>query len=326
MTSASHATPSATGPPLCIVGGGAVGRTLAVLMSEHAETSILVKSSQRRELIDKPLTVSGARSRAIPPRTVGLLLADELSALPPNTEFWVCVKAFDLDVALRTLAPHLQPSNSVVILTNGLGIFMQAAETVRRLAPLVRVLTSFGVQTRTPTEVVLAGDLVATVAAPETAVTARDSVARRLRLCGALTTVESNVSLAEWRKAVVNLIVNPLCSLAGSTNGALATEPALTALITPLLTEIATVASKEGFDLSDITADIFLERLAPHMGNTNSMLVDLRARRRTELDYMTGRFLAIAASYDVPAPLNRAIFELLKHSERQLHGGTARNP
>lgn len=320
MPTDSNVSPPPRFPPLCIVGGGAVGRTLAVLMSAHAETSILVKPSQRTEMLDRPLTVSGAHHHSTPPRSVGLLLVDELGVLPAETEFWMCVKAFDLDVALRSIAPFLNPASTVVVLANGLGVFMQAAETIRRRAPLVRVLPSFGVRTHSPTEVVLAGDLVATVAAPRTADAARDSVIDRLKASGIRTSAESNVAIAEWRKAAVNLIVNTLCTLAGARNGALATEPALAGLIPPLLGEIRAVAAKEGFDLSDLTPEAFLERLAPHALNTNSTLVDLRAGRRTEIDYITGRFLSIAARYEVPTPVNRALFELIKHAERHRIG------
>lgn len=312
-----HETAASPGalPPVCVVGAGPVGLTLAAVFSARAPTTLLVKPNHRSALLDKTITVSGARHLTVPPRTIGLLLPDEIAALPSDTEYWICVKAYDLDRALGLIAPTLQPTNTVAVLANGLGIFLQAAQTIRRTAPLVRVLPSFGALCPSPTEVVLAGEIITTVAAPVGAEEARDAIVRRLGTVGPGPTVEANVALAEWRKAAINLIVNPVCALAGTTNGALLTDPGLNTLIAPLIREIVAVAAAEGFDLSDLSAASFANRIAPHATNTNSLLVDRQRGRPTEIDYITGRFLQIAAAYDIPTPLNRSLYELLKQTK-----------
>jgi 2-dehydropantoate 2-reductase len=45
------------------------------------------------------------------------------------------------------------------------------------------------------------------------------------------------------------------------------------------------------------------------------MLQDVEARRQTEIDYLNGGIVRFAREYDVPAPLNAAIWALVKGLE-----------
>lgn len=46
------------------------------------------------------------------------------------------------------------------------------------------------------------------------------------------------------------------------------------------------------------------------------MLQDVRAKRRTEIDYITGYLLRQARAHGLAAPENTRIYNLVKHKER----------
>ena len=51
--------------------------------------------------------------------------------------------------------------------------------------------------------------------------------------------------------------------------------------------------------------------------NTSSMLQDIRAQRRTELDYITGYLIRRARAHGVPVPENTRLYELVKRKESE---------
>ena len=95
---------------------------------------------------------------------------------------------------------------------------------------------------------------------------------------------------AQWRKVIFNAASNPLGALTGLTHGRVCERPDLRALVSGLIDEGKAVASAQG-----ITLDSDPEALIDHAAKREvaynhkaSMLQDIEARRRTEIDYLNG--------------------------------------
>ncbi len=122
---------------------------------------------------------------------------------------------------------------------------------------------------------------------------------------------------AQWRKVVFNAATNPVGALTGLTHGRVCERPDLRALVSALVDEGKAVAAVQG-----ITLDADPEELIDHAArpavaydHKASMLQDVEARRRTEIDYLNGGIGRFGRVHGVPTPLNDALTALVKALE-----------
>jgi 2-dehydropantoate 2-reductase len=122
---------------------------------------------------------------------------------------------------------------------------------------------------------------------------------------------------AQWRKVVFNAATNPVGALTGLTHGRVCERPDLRALVSALVDEGKAVAAAQG-----ITLDTDPEELIDHAARPDvaydhkaSMLQDVEARRRTEIDYLNGGIGRFGRELGVPTPLNDALTALVKALE-----------
>jgi 2-dehydropantoate 2-reductase len=115
-----------------------------------------------------------------------------------------------------------------------------------------------------------------------------------------------------WAKLVANAAINPLTALAGVRNGELLERVDLRERAARIAREAAAVARGEGIALPFEDPVSFVEGVAlATAGNRSSMLEDLAAGRRTEIEEINGAVVRRAARHGVPVPENlRALDEV----------------
>lgn len=127
------------------------------------------------------------------------------------------------------------------------------------------------------------------------------------------TTVAVPVRPEIWKKLILNAAALPASALVGATAGLLASCNELSELVTDTAREAVSVARALGYDIDAQeridTIRALLEKAGPSKG---SMVQDFEAGRRTEIDVINGAVVNAADETGVPAPLNRALFRLVK--------------
>jgi 2-dehydropantoate 2-reductase len=115
--------------------------------------------------------------------------------------------------------------------------------------------------------------------------------------------VEDELLPADWRKVAVNVAINPLTALAGVRNGQLAEQEHLREQMLALAREAAAVARAEGVALSDREAEsAALDAARATADNVSSMWQDVLAGRPTEIEFLGGALLALAARHGLRLP------------------------
>tara|TARA_B100000427_G_scaffold102622_1_gene84816 strand:- start:477 stop:1427 length:951 start_codon:yes stop_codon:yes gene_type:complete len=121
-----------------------------------------------------------------------------------------------------------------------------------------------------------------------------------------------DINKSIWIKLLVNVAINPVCSIAGVRNGALLEVPELWAQAISAMTEAATVATASGVDLSDIDIESLLREVASNTSeNRCSMLQDIMAGRKTEVNHLCGAIVDAGESVGVPTPRNEMLHALI---------------
>ena len=143
-------------------------------------------------------------------------------------------------------------------------------------------------------------------------------LAEALESAGLATTVASPVRPEIWKKLILNAATLPASALTGMTAGALGTSEDMLALVSETTREAVAVAQALGYDID------FDERIATILGLVEkagptkaSMLQDVEAGRRTEIDVINGAVVRAADEAGVAVPINRALMQLIKGWETQ---------
>jgi 2-dehydropantoate 2-reductase len=88
-----------------------------------------------------------------------------------------------------------------------------------------------------------------------------------------------------------------------------------------IVRETCRIALAEGIALQEEERVGFLHDLLEHAGGRASMLGDVLASRRTEIESINGTALRLADRHGVGAPLNRAMYALVRGLERAMEIG-----
>jgi 2-dehydropantoate 2-reductase len=143
-------------------------------------------------------------------------------------------------------------------------------------------------------------------------------LAEALESAGLAATVASPVRPEIWKKLILNAASLPASALTGMTAGALGTSQDMLALVSETTREAVAVAQALGYDID------FDERIGTILGLVEkagptkaSMLQDVEAGRRTEIDVINGAVVRAADEVGVPVPINRTLMQLIKGWETQ---------
>ena len=118
-----------------------------------------------------------------------------------------------------------------------------------------------------------------------------------------------------WEKMVINAAINPLTALLNARNGALLDHPESRALLHRLATEAAAVARAEGYGDDDNAAAAVERACEATRDNISSMLQDIRNKKETEIEAISGEIMRRAARRGVPAPNTTLAYHLVRAME-----------
>lgn len=138
-------------------------------------------------------------------------------------------------------------------------------------------------------------------------------LAEVLASTGLEATVASPVRPEIWKKLILNAATLPASALTGMHAGALGVCEDTRALVGDTTREAVAVAQSLGYDIDydeRITTILaLLEKAGPSKA---SMLQDVEAGRRTEIDVINGAIVRAADDVGVDVPINRSLMRMIK--------------
>lgn len=307
-----------------IVGPGAMGTLFGVLLAEAGNQVWMLdhRPERARLLSEKGFAVKGAvgeRRRKLP------VVTDPSDVPAPDFTF-IWVKSYDTERAVERLSTALPRDSCIVTLQNGLGNIEAISEYFDR-GSLVAGVTSHGATLLGPGEAFHAGE-------GETAVGALEEGARELAVrcaqmlnkAGIRTRVADDVTSEIWGKLVINAAINPLTAIAGLRNGELLEFEEMKELMGMIVGEAVEVASKLGIKLPfDDPLERVLEVCRLTAPNRSSMLQDVEAGRKTEIDAINGAIAMLGEKLGIPTPVNRTLTHIVRTmSSKSVRKGEAR--
>jgi 2-dehydropantoate 2-reductase len=228
-------------------------------------------------------------------------------------------KTFHTDAALGGVKPVIGRNTYVMTLQNGLGNDEAVARHVARERVIVGVSTL-------PSDLLgpgrvrshgEGGSKIYSAFGGDTAFA--QQIADLLTAGGLPTSLESAIQAAIWSKAIFNAAMNTLCALTRRTPGFLGAHAESEALIRAVVLEGVAAANASGVAIkAQPILDLTVVSVTDHADHEASMLQDVKAGRRTEVDAINGAIVRAAQSAGVATPVTETLWRLVKLEEAKL--------
>lgn len=130
----------------------------------------------------------------------------------------------------------------------------------------------------------------------------------------------SDIEKEIWKKLMINVAINPICAIAGVRNGALTQIPELWVQSLEAMREAESIARASGVDLGSMDNEEYLRKVVTSTSeNRVSMLQDLMAGRKTEIDFLCGAVVSKGEELGIPTPRNEVLLALMRGIEMSQH-------
>lgn len=314
---------------MSVLGGGSVGLAIAATCARAGQdVTLLARGATVPELRRNGITVSGVSGdhRIEPQR---LKVSD---ATNPDLEDIACdvlvvaTKAYQVHDALKRLLQRAGPAvapRAVLLLQNGWG----SAEEARSILPAGTAIFSsimmIGIERRNSAHVnvnvqaspIRVGTLFA--AAPDLM---QEAVERAS--AGFLPmTYEDPIEPAILNKFLFNTCLNAIGAITRMSYGELVSSEHTRNLITQVADEtIRVIRAERQLALAPDGATYVEKTLMPFVlpkaaAHRSSMLQDVEAGRKTEIDYLNGAVVRMGTRHGTPTPSNEAVASLIRARE-----------
>ncbi|MHB8323354.1 MAG: ketopantoate reductase family protein [Candidatus Dormibacteria bacterium] len=303
---------------ICVVGCGAVGGLFAAHLGSLDDVEVFAYDLAGDHVA--AINRSGLRLTGKADLLARVTATDDATTLPPCDFGIVATKSYATRPAIEAAARCLGNA-SVCSVQNGVGNEEILADYVGRV---IRGTTFPAGHVVSPgvIEMDTTGD---TWIGPfEGRPAPMDEVRRladALNRAGMPTIALEDARGAQWTKLIFNAATNPIGALTGLSHGRLCEVEEVRRLVSGLVAEGVAVAAALG-----ITLDSDPEALIDHAARVAydhraSMLQDVQAGRRTEIDALNAGIALFGVQTGVPTPLDDAIVALIRGVERSFELG-----
>lgn len=299
-------------PKIAVVGAGAVGGYFGGLLARAGAPVVM---------IGRPAFVEAVKKNGLFLDTlhfqesVRVEASTELSAVRGAEIVLFCVKTTDNATMARALAPLLAPGALVLSLQNGVDNVEQirAAAGIEALPTVVYVAASVPDPGRV--KHVGRGDLVF---GPQSEKTER--VAALFSRASVPCRISQNIEGELWTKLIWNCALNAVSALGRAKYGQIAASADARRVVETVVDEVLAVARAANIHppgLEDPKAAIAgAFKIAAQMAEAlSSTAQDMNRGKRTEIDSLNGYISRRGSELGVPAPVNHALYALVKLAE-----------
>ncbi|OMG73324.1 ketopantoate reductase family protein [Burkholderia ubonensis] len=301
---------------IAILGAGAMGSLFGGLLAEAGEdvTLIDVNDAHLDAIRRDGLRIENDRGER---RITTLRAVRPDAAQPARGEPFdlliVFTKSLHTRAALDGVRALLTAHTAVLTLQNGLG----NVETLRAFVPPERILVGV---TTWPADVAGPGHVRSHGAGAIRMMTAdgapqpiASAAAAALTRAGLACELDADVWAAIWEKVAFNAALNTLCAVTGCTVDQLGACDDGPRVALAIVAETAAVARAKGIAVDqERIADKVRDAIDAHRGHRPSMLQDVLAGRRTEIDAINGAVVAAAREAGVAVPHTETLLGLVR--------------
>ncbi|MCX8125151.1 MAG: 2-dehydropantoate 2-reductase [Spirochaetes bacterium] len=312
---------------ILVYGGGAVGLGLA---------QSLIRAGCGVTIIDVEPTVSALREKGIVQTGVlgqftikpeQFTVYDWLENIP-SADFdyiCVCIKSYMSQTIAQLLKKYEKKISRcpIILFQNGWGNaekFIQYFD--KEIIFNARVMTGYIKPALHHVDITVHADSIHIGSLYNGDVNQLTALAEALSKGGMPAEVTEEVAKDIWAKMLYNCALNPLGAIFNVPYGDLGKSEHTKAIMNDIFYEIFETMHKAGYTTHYKSADeyieVFYSKLLPTTGeHRSSMLQDIQAKRKTEIDALNGAVVELAKQHGIKTPVNEVVTSLIKFIENK---------
>jgi len=290
-----------------VVGAGAIGASIAArLVDAGHRVSVSARGARAVRYQQEGFVVNG--------RQYVLPVVDDRDAAPVDLVI-VAVKNYGLDAAIAEMRPFVGADTIILSLLNGVDAVPKLrGEFGSDAVPYAMIIGIDAHRVKNEIHYSAKGQIFCgyeAALAPKNA-EKLDRLERFFSQSDIVFRVPDDIVREIWFKFMINVSINQWSAVLGAPYRVFQTSPHAVALLENTMKEVIALSHRVGVCLSD--ADVaramaVLKTLRPD-GKT-SMLQDVEAHRRTEVEAFAGAMVRLAAASGVDVPINALLYEAI---------------
>lgn len=257
-------------------------------------------------------------------RVVRIRATSDPAEVGPVDLVVIATKAADVEVAAAAAQSLLGPDTVVLPIQNGLGSADRIAAVLGEERVAIGIAGGFGASIRAPGHVHHHGLELIRLGERDRPVTPRiEAIADVWRAAGFNVKTYDDVGRLVWEKLICNVTFSGTCALTGFTIGEVLADPDAWAVAEACGLEAYAVARALGIAVViDDPIEYIRDFGSKLQGARPSMLLDMQAGRRCEVDVINGAIPPLAERLGLSAPVNTTVTRLIRARESALFAGT----
>lgn len=293
------------GMDIVVFGAGSLGSLLGGLLARRHDVTLVGRDPHMARVREDGLTITGLIEEHATPAA-----STDAAGLTSDLAL-VTVKSYDTPTAARALAAGTH--RAVCSVQNGLGNESVLADGLQ--VPIIGGIATYGADLVDPGVVRMTGHGTVTLGRYRGGDPALlESIADGFADADVDVETTDDIRGQLWMKLAINAAINPLTALSRCRNGAIVESP-LETVATAAAEEVEAVAMTNEIDLAGPHVISRVRSVARATAeNRSSMLQDVLAGRRTEIDAINGA--VVDRSGAVPVPVNETLTGLIRGWER----------
>ena len=286
---------------ILICGLGAVGLTYAVKFKANSELKILVdKERLERYNRNKPIFNGVVQE-------FDYILPDE--TFTPDLII-LATKSQGLDDAIKNIKNFVNENTIIISLLNGIS----SEEKIQKAYPNATVLKSYFIGH----SAVRVGNSVTQDGVGEIFIENNTKIKEIFDEFEINYQIPEDINYSMWLKYTMNLFSNQVSAILNMNFGELKRNQAFLNFAKKIILEVRTIAQVKGVkNLENLENDAlaFLNKMCDE-GKT-SMLQDILAGRKTEVEIFAGEIIRLGKIFNLPTPYNQVLYDLIKIVEEK---------
>ncbi len=299
-----------------VVGAGPVGCIVAAFLARggYEVTLCDVIPELVEPALNPGIIIKGAEELQQPVSRI-CTSVDDLGDQIPDV-ILLTVKAYAIPLIASAIEGFYKEGMVVVSWQNGIDTEFEL-DKVLGSKPVLRAVVNYGCELEKPGHVWIPFHHTPHFIQeldPES-VQAAVAVAEALTRSGLLTHHTQEIISMVWRKGILNACMNPVCAVTGMTMAQAMNDPIVFQIIDALVKECVQVARANEIALGWQFYPYCMEYMGKAGNHKPSMLVDIENKRRTEIDYINGKFVEYGRQVGMETPYNTTLMALVKALE-----------
>jgi 2-dehydropantoate 2-reductase len=299
-----------------VIGAGPVGCIVAAFLAKNGYEVTLcdIMPELLEPALDPGIIIEGAENIQ---QTVShtCLAVDEIEQYNPDVII-ITVKANALPLIVSAVEGFYKEGIYVVSWQNGIDTEKEISKILGD-TPAMRAVVNYGCGLKGPAHVNMPfhhPPHFIQELSPDSKFAAM-SIAEALTQSGLETQHTDQIISMVWRKGVLNACMNPVCAVTGLTMYQAMNDPIVFNIVDSLIKECIKVARANEINLGWDFYPHAIEYMSNAGNHKPSMLMDIENNRRTEIDFINGKFVEYGRQAGIDTPYNITLRSLVKGLE-----------